>query len=65
MFYCINCKKHEMKYKGEGRYECDNCGHVRQQEQEEFRCYSCKRRLKRWTWFDPSHCPYCNYSFVD
>ena len=63
---CTHCGQNTARYSIEHhRYECTSCGHVEMVEPELTLCPGCRKPLVRWTWFDPSGCPMCHYSFVD
>jgi len=66
MLLCEKCHQFTAQYSYEKHeYECTACGHVEQVEPQIARCPRCGREYTSYTWFDPSGCGWCNYSFVD
>lgn len=66
MFKCDGCGQANAKYNGrEHRFICP-CGHHSEPQQgKPGRCFRCRGSYTEYTWFDPSGCPHCFYSFVE
>lgn len=66
IFECEECHAWAASYNFKDKtFDCSECGHKKYIEETTAYCPRCGHMYKRRTWFDPSGCEYCNYSFVD
>ena len=66
MFECTGCGEWSMKYDFRTKsFQCEHCHKVEEVEPYETSCPRCGKKYVAYTWFDPSYCSHCNYSFVD
>lgn len=66
MFLCPACHSSGLEYDQEAvRWVCKDCGYEEVIVPKEKFCPKCRHKYKEITWFIPSGCLHCGYSFVD
>jgi hypothetical protein len=61
---CPECGLYYASYDYEDKTYTCTCGHVEKVIGKE-KIHTCGHVYTYYTWFDPSYCPKCHWSFVD